>query len=243
MEKVLMDKSNLEIVVAKYHEDLTWAEKYKKFLTVYNKGPDLVNIGEVVSLKNIGREAHTYLYHIVYNYYSLADYTCFLQGNPIPHMPYTNSIEILDKIIQTIDNVADFYWISEWMFECYFDCEKDQHYNELVRSGKKVSIQNSCVHPTIPLAFEKLFGKKPTTDKITFGQGAQFLASRKLIHQKPCKFYKDILDIFEYVPKETISKEMSLLMGNIELGEEFLPSNPNLSYYMERFWGVIFNEL
>ena len=71
----------LEIVVAAYKEDLNWLEDFSEFkTTVYSKGP--TNKG--VQLPNIGREAHTFIYHIHNNYENLND-TCFLQGNPFDH--------------------------------------------------------------------------------------------------------------------------------------------------------------
>lgn len=59
------------IIVARYKENIEWLESsdLAKISIIYNKGDDL-NIGhhkfkKVVPLENIGREAHTYLYHIV----------------------------------------------------------------------------------------------------------------------------------------------------------------------------------
>ena len=37
---------------------------------------------KIIKLPNIGRESHTYLYHIVNNYNQLADRVLFLQGDP-----------------------------------------------------------------------------------------------------------------------------------------------------------------
>jgi hypothetical protein len=71
------DKSYFEIVVSRYSENISWAKKYNNFITLYNKGDDLIE--NSIRLNNIGREAHSYLYHIVNNYNNLAEYTCFLQ--------------------------------------------------------------------------------------------------------------------------------------------------------------------
>ena len=64
-----MDKSNIEIVISRYNEDIQWTEKYKQFVTIYNKGNDPID--DAISLINVGREAHTYLHHIVHNYDNL----------------------------------------------------------------------------------------------------------------------------------------------------------------------------
>lgn len=73
-----MDKSKIEIVVARYNEDISWTKPFETITTIYNKGED--NIPNSINLKNVGRESHTYLYHIVNNYDSLADITVFFQG-------------------------------------------------------------------------------------------------------------------------------------------------------------------
>jgi len=75
----LISKNQVEFVVARYNEDLSWSEPIKHLCTVYNKGPELEGFPTVV-LPNVGREAHTYLTHIIRNYDKLADITVFFQG-------------------------------------------------------------------------------------------------------------------------------------------------------------------
>ena len=71
-----------ELVVALYKENIDWLDSIHSFdkKTVYNKGDKVVESS--IILPNIGREAHTFLHHIVTNYDNLADFTVFLQGNP-----------------------------------------------------------------------------------------------------------------------------------------------------------------
>jgi hypothetical protein len=82
------DNRTIEIVVANYEERVDWLEEipeqfYTK-LTIYNKGsaknykfPKMTS----VNLPNIGHCDHTYLYHVVNNYDTLADVTIFLPGS------------------------------------------------------------------------------------------------------------------------------------------------------------------
>lgn len=79
-------RRNVELVVAAYSENLTWAHMYGDIATVYVKG-ELVyapvggkNLSNVVRLPNVGRETHTYLHHIVSAWDRLADVTVFTQG-------------------------------------------------------------------------------------------------------------------------------------------------------------------
>lgn len=72
---------SIGLVVARYNEDLSWLEKFQdKNVYIYNKGND--EIQDSIKLPNIGREAHTYLTHIINNYDKLDDITIFSQGNP-----------------------------------------------------------------------------------------------------------------------------------------------------------------
>lgn len=84
----------MDIVVARYKEDLGWLGDLCDKAVIYNKGPldDAVEAGwkakgaRVVYLENVGRESHTYLRHIIDNYDGgLAEWTVFTQGNPFDH--------------------------------------------------------------------------------------------------------------------------------------------------------------
>ena len=90
----------VEVVVAHYREPLDWLPLLGEVdtLTLYTKGgPDCpkVPVGDLLGfgltrweeLPNIGREAGTYLHHIVTQWDALADITVFLQGEPRDHIP------------------------------------------------------------------------------------------------------------------------------------------------------------
>lgn len=73
-----------EIVVSRYREPLTWTTEplfSKHTYTVYNKGGDSAfvhdRVDNVISLPNVGKDVHTYLYHVVTNYDALSDITVF----------------------------------------------------------------------------------------------------------------------------------------------------------------------
>jgi|688.fasta_scaffold19674_7 hypothetical protein len=75
---------NNQLIIARYNEDLFWLNEWQSQfdIVVYNKGKDdLKQDYKIINLPNIGREAHTYLYHIVNNYDTLAENNIFLQGN------------------------------------------------------------------------------------------------------------------------------------------------------------------
>jgi hypothetical protein len=78
--------NKVSIVIARYKEDIEWALAYNDIAIIYNKG-DNINLpfNKIIKLQNIGREGHTYLYHIIKNYNNLSDRTIFTQGSPFEH--------------------------------------------------------------------------------------------------------------------------------------------------------------
>ena len=74
-----------ELVLAHWREDLSWGPPGIQ-ATVYTKGVDL---------PNVGREAGTYLHHMIVRRNSLDDWTIFSQGNPFPHVP--NFLSVLGE--------------------------------------------------------------------------------------------------------------------------------------------------
>ena len=110
---------------------------------------------------NRGREAHTYLEHIIRHYDRLDDYTYFLQGNP-----YAHSADLETDFSQQ----DDFRWITRQMFVC---------------NGK-----GEPNHPGMPLDsfYRRIFEKDPP-EKYEFASGAQFCVSKERILSRPLWFY------------------------------------------------------
>jgi hypothetical protein len=103
-----------EIVIARYNENLDWLKKIKKSkdlkITVYNKGPNDIDV-PFIPLPNIGRESHTYLYHIIHNYDNLADQTIFCQGDSIFHSPgFLDLINKHRKKFEPVQPLSAWYW-------------------------------------------------------------------------------------------------------------------------------------
>ncbi len=74
-----------ELVVARYKEDVSWVALSPIPVTIYNKGPDDLDLPsgiEVVKLANRGREGRTWLSHFLRCRDTLADLTFVTQGDP-----------------------------------------------------------------------------------------------------------------------------------------------------------------
>jgi hypothetical protein len=60
------DYNDVNIVIARYNENIDWALPYDDIAIVYNKGNnDIPYFSNRFDIQNIGREGHTYLYHIL----------------------------------------------------------------------------------------------------------------------------------------------------------------------------------
>jgi hypothetical protein len=80
------NKDDVNLIIARYHENIEWALAYNDIAIIYNKGnkdiPEFINIKNI---NNIGREGHTYLYYIITRYNSLPNRTIFLQADWFSH--------------------------------------------------------------------------------------------------------------------------------------------------------------
>lgn len=167
----------VEIVVAKYREDVSWITKLNQgHVTVYNKDSDYWNVWsnwgtDVYELVNhpTGREAHTYLFHIIACYETLADTTIFMQGNPFDHNP-----DILTKVRE--------YNEFDWLSDNWHTCDA-----------------NGCPHHCnlpVGMIYEGLFNE-PFPGEITFIPGAQFAVPAEVIKKKPVGYYIDLYNALE----------------------------------------------
>ena len=86
----LRTRKNVEVIISRHNEDISWSDMYASIRTVYEKSdePNVLKVGtpgNVFRLANLGRESHTYLAHIVNNYDTLAELTVFSQGSAPTH--------------------------------------------------------------------------------------------------------------------------------------------------------------
>ena len=156
---------NLQLVVAHYREDLTWLRDCPTLSSiVYSKS----GAGEN-PLPNVGREAHTYLHHIICNYDRLASLTVFLQGHPLDHVP-----DLLEKI-WGLTSTTDYLELSDLV---------------LVDDANGRPAQ-----PGLPLArfCQKLLGASPSYFQCRVG--ACFAVSRELIHSRSLAFYQHAMEL------------------------------------------------
>jgi hypothetical protein len=215
---------HIEIVVARYNEDLNWTNEYpfNQFkYTIYNKGPNdnftKPEIYRVVPLPNIGRCDHTYLYHVVTNYNCLAPITIFFPGSiQISHkreiaVKLINHILSLNKAVFlgfTTSNIKDefkTFYLDNWAAS---------------DPNNRINNEDSKLQPARLRPYGKWYKHffKNTVVKNYCFMGI---------------FSINKLDII----KHDISRYIQLL--NSVSGH----SNPEVGHYIERSWAAIFHPL
>ena len=178
-----------QIVISRYNEDINWLYSFKDISLIYNKGANNIdlNIFNIVKLRNVGRESHTYLYHIVNNYEKLAENTIFFQGSIKDH-----------KVLNMSDYINN-NSITAFFENISFDKlrNKIEHKGKWEKEYNKGLMLKESLPPyewlknVIGIIFQE------NIDVIKVIWGANFAVSRDLIKSKPKSFYQNILRYIE----------------------------------------------
>ena len=187
------DNSSMELVVARYEEDLRWLKRVPSSfkILVYNKGstqalPESLHTKEgmsVLSLPNIGREAHSYLTHLITRYDSLPSITVFCQGRPFDHAPDLH--DRLAALAAGKEVPAPFLWYG------FLEDTDDP-------KGRRLFVPWSKNPERTELATGKLFEELfdcTSPELFHFRGGAQFSISREGVLSRPREFYERALDL------------------------------------------------
>lgn len=223
-----------EIIIARYNENVNWCNQYKENIIIYNKGND--NIPNSISLNNVGRENHTYLYHIVNHYDCLADKTIFCQGKHCSYfleysiqtkLPFeifiTSFVESnlknicirrgYDKYYKDLKPITPFpknTELDKWNLKKNFKFFKE-YLEELKQKQNGIynlkDFWNTFIHPN-----------KPIPSILYYSQENIFSVSKDIIQKKPKEYYERLLKQLEY------------------------NYNPYQTYYIQWFWYYIFTD-
>jgi hypothetical protein len=185
-----MNTISLELVVARYSEDLAWLRNIPPQIrvTVYDKSGDASTLTpNAIALKNVGREAHTYLHHICARYETLAPTTIFCQGKPFDHA--FDFRKTLRELVEGKMWDEDFSWLGHL-------ADTDSPDGVLFQTWSKnpsgESLDLSGFH-------RALFGFEGPSEYSFFG-GAQFIVARETIHRRARNFYESALELTENFP-------------------------------------------
>ena len=204
------------IIVARYDEDISWLKKYANFnIIIYNKGKAIQKEKSfrVENLDNIGRESHTWLFHIIKNYYNLDKFNIFIQGriDDLECMAYKDLNSYYKDLLKNKFSVSRFGLLGPSHWGHNVGIEKDPKYQIPWENGE---ITRSKIG--FRLYAKKYFPKIPIF--VSTSYGGCFGVSRDLILKYDIKFYKSLLN--------TVSQS----------------SNPIESHYLERLWCYMFTK-
>jgi hypothetical protein len=188
----------IELVVARHEEDLRWVRRIPSSVsvTIYNKGvtqplhPGLAMRDgvSVIPLANEGREAHSYLTHVVQRYEMLAPVTVFCQGHPFDHAPDFH--ERLGALADGSECPDPFLWYG------FLDETDDPQGRRLFvpwsKNPERRELETWRLH-------EELF-RETSPEFFHFRGGAQFAVTRRAAHHRPLGFYRQALELSASIP-------------------------------------------
>jgi len=218
-----MYKNNVEIVVARYNEDLKWLNEYPftEFeYTVYNKGDnenfEKRNVKKIIQLTNVGRCDHTYLHHIVENYDNLANITVFFTGSVQLSYKKHKAVTILSEIIAS--NYQNAYFVGS----CYNNIQK-YYYNFKLDTWR-------CSDPNNRSKNSETILKKCYLRP--YGKWYTYFFKNTIVH------WSSLYGIFSVDKRDIIQHPISRYQALRNTVNNY--SNPEAGHYIERSWGAIF---
>jgi hypothetical protein len=198
------------IVVARYNEDTTWTNEHQN-VVLYDKSDRPVPGG--VPLRNVGREADTYLRYIVDNWDNLPEYVAFLQGWPFDHMLGDHVEHGLVRPSKASPFLA-------------------RRTNEPIDKYKELYFREY---------YQLLFGQEYTEPTISCAYGAQWVVPRECITHRPVQFYKRLITMLEWNEDFSGGCLYRKATDDFVPGCRFDPFVIN-AWTLERLWGYIFDK-
>ena len=212
--------NNVDIIVARYAEDLEWMNEvpFSNYrYIIYNKGDDdnfeKRYAKKIIKLRNNGKCDETYLHHIVHNYDNLNEINVFLPGSL--DLYYKKKIAL--SLIYEIEKNKTAVFISlnvNDVKKTYYDFTMDSYQTQYPKNFKKnkdTEIQKSPIRP-FGLWFSHFFGDLKVDCVMYYGI---FSVHRDDIIQHNKSRY------------ETILKQLQ-------------SPNPEVGHYSERIYNVLF---
>jgi hypothetical protein len=179
----------VEIVVARYKEPADWTRNTPRSfaVTLQDKGGDLDDRLfpgiRIRKLPNVGREAHSYLRHVVDHYDELSPVTVFCQGRPFDHAHDLHAF--LRELDAGATQVDGFRWLG-------FIIDSDDP------RGHRLFVPWSKNPERRELKFDEFHRRLLDEDAppwAHFHVGAQFAVAREQVRKRPRSFYEHALEL------------------------------------------------
>jgi hypothetical protein len=191
-----------ELVISLFDKDLEWIKNIDKSIkiTIYRKGDITSHESEIYLTNNVGRDVHTFFYHIVNRYNTLSDYTFFSQDYPFDHIE--NYVQIINGNISDWDTYSSYkkdgYWGYHWnSIGTMWSMDDSIEWGNKVLKCDKFGKPH---HKEEDLPIESIWNKLFTSEcpqTLEFTPGGHFSISKEQILYKNLEFYKKILILLE----------------------------------------------
>ena len=192
-----MDSANLEymttsVIISRFNENLDWIKKINSEfeIVVYNKG-DKIEIDKkykLIEIKNVGRESHTWLYHISENYENISENNIFLQGriDDLGCMAYKDVSRYLKNLNKNGFNASRLGLLSPFHWKDNLSIDKDLRYKDAWHQN-----HISKNYLGFRKYAKKFFPKIPIFLPTSYG--GCFAVTRDAIHKHSKDFYSEML--------------------------------------------------
>lgn len=178
-----------EFVIAHHKENLDWLAPVADYCHVYDKGHEAArkpsfHVMKWEELPNVGREAHTYLHHIIWNYEHLANITVFLQGQLTDHAPdfcFQTPMEFLERAKKGVRCIVKGKY-SDWGRIPHVGKWKKAWDSGLMRHANR----------SVGQFYHMAFRRAPPTSVDVCLAGC-FSATRRCLLQHPKEFYQRMI--------------------------------------------------
>lgn len=211
------ESNTLQLVIARYKEDVSWVAETGIPATVYNKGDAMDPCpAACIPLPNIGRESHTYLHHIVRHYPHFPGHTAFLQGSPFMHLPQGMGAQALAQELRRLAaKGVPFKGLAYYTLKCDHlgrphDLKSPQNEGKWAGWGRDIPVGE---------VYGKLFSGTVPERYHAKGVAGCFIVSRQRLLSRPKALYERALQIILDDPNDAY----------------------NTGHAFERLWSVIFN--
>ena len=217
---------NVSIIVSRFNEDLKWIleSPFNQFkYIVYNKGDnddfEKTNVIETIPIENVGKNDHTYLYHIVKNYENLSNIIVFFPGSINIDYKKQKAIQILNNIIKS--NYTKAYFVGH-----YQNNIKGSFYDFQLDEWKTTDLKNFTKNDESKLQLAKI---RP------YGLWYKYFFGDTIAR------WSTWWGIFSLDKRDIINHPITRYQILIELINKH--SNPEAGHYIERSWSAIFYPL
>lgn len=222
---ILLKRSSrsVEIVLAKYKEDVSWTSRLKYPYVIYSKHanePNYVKVGT-------DNEGSSYLHHIVENYDRLSDWTLFMHAHethwhhPSSAVKTCNDLDF-NKLYQ---NRVGFHQLNHAKNGNIMTYKNKKHQPSELTQDEYLQV---CSLMFTEDEVETI--RKSIQNGITFPPSAQFVVHRTRILSRPKEFYEKCLSSFDH-PLLT-RKANAKQYNSRSLG----------AFFYESMWHFIFGE-